>query len=319
MRMAFFITQKTKRLLALSGIMTVAILALLHGNASAASPGTVTITEFMPNPAVVSDANGEWVEIKNATDTAVDMTGWDIDGSTIVTTSGSFILERHASAVICKNTTRSQNDGVVCDGRSNFSLGNVSDTINLRDETNAVVDSLSYGEGVVQEGKSVFADLSYESVKKYSVNNFGQPAHNQTTPLSASSIIYVAHTIDANRNFWPEFIEGEPHHGGRTVRLYATYGDTWTLKNSLKTTNAPLFGTAKFTAEPDSYALCEVATPGFTQSFTRTIVGWFTYPEVGIANLSGANDEYEKCIPINVSANEPSSHVFGDYPTVTTE
>lgn len=315
MQMAFLFSQKTKRLLGMGSALALALAMplLLPVTVSAASPGTVTITEFMANPAVVSDANGEWVEIKNATGTAVDMTGWDIDGSTITTASGSFILERNASAVICKNANRAQNDGVICDATSGFSLGNTSDTIALRDEKNATIHSLSYTDGIIQEGKSTHANLTNETAKKYSTNNFGQPAHNQTNPPSLPGTIYVSHVIDANHNHSPDFADGEVHHAGRTVRLYAVNGDNWTLKNTLQTRSTTFQFTAKFVVEPDAYALCEVATSGFTQSFTRTIVGWTTYPEVGISNLSGAGDEYNKCIPINVSSNEASSHVFGDY------
>lgn len=317
MQMAFLFSQKTKRLLAFGSTIALVALSMIPATASAASPGTVTITEFMANPAVVSDANGEWIEIKNATGTAVDMTGWDIDGSTITTASGSFILERNASAVICKNANRAQNDGVICDGVSGFSLGNTSDTINLRDETNAVVNALAYGEGVVAEGKSNHASLSQETTKKYSVNNFGQPAHNQTNPPSLPGTIYVAHVIDANHNKLPDFVDGESHQAGRTVRLYAVNGTNWTLKDSVQTRNTTFQYTAKFVVAPDAYALCEVATSGFTQSFTRTIVGWYSYPEVGVTNQSGASDEYSKCIPIHVSSSEDSSHVFGDYQTAT--
>lgn len=310
--MAFFNAKNIKQSLVLSGAIFSTMLASMGAVASAASPGSMQITEFMANPASVTDTNGEWVELKNASSETINLTSWDIDGSTI---SGSVFVRPGHSVVICKNANTSLNDGVICDATSGFSLTNTSDTINLRDEENAVVDTLSYGDGIIQEGRSNARSLVSETSKKYSTNNFGTPAHNQTSPPVTPGEIRVHHSIDLNRNGWP-FDADEAHFKGRTIRLYQVNAGAWIPKGAVETTGKYYTESAKFVVDPGKYALCEVATPDFTQSFSRTIAGWYSAPEVGVSNLSGAADEYAKCIPVNVSSNVFTSHVFGDMPVL---
>lgn len=315
MYMAFFNAQNIKHKLALSGAIFVALAAIIgSGTVSAATPGSLSIAEFMANPAVVTDANGEWIELTNTSNATVNLTGWDIDGSTI---SGSPFVRPGHSLVVCKNANTALNGGVVCDATSNFSLGNTADTINVRDENNLVIATLSYSENTVVEGKSNYADLSKESGRKYNADNFGTPAHNQTTPPVLPGEIRVHHTIDTNNNLWPDFNAGEPHFKGRIVRLYQVNGSGWQAKGEVQTTGEYYAKSAKFVVDPGKYALCEVAVPGFSQSFSRTITGWYSAPEVGVTNQSTQTDEYAKCIPVNVSSQVLSSHVFGDTPVLT--
>lgn len=313
MHMAFFNAQNIKQKFALTGAVFIMSLLALGLKASAAVPGSLSITEFMANPAVVTDANGEWIELTNTSAATIDLTGWDIDGSTI---SGSPFVRPGHSLVICKKADTVLNGGVVCDATSNFSLSNTADTINVRDENNLIITSLSYGENTIEEGKSNYADLSKEMARKYNNDNFGTPSHNQTTPPVLPGEVRVHHTIDYNNNLWPDFNAGEPHFKGRVVRLYQLTSSGWTQQGEVETTGLYYAQSAKFVVDPGKYALCELATPGYTQSFSRTITGWYSAPEVGIANQSGANDEYGKCIPVHVSSGIISSHVFGDTPVL---
>jgi len=313
--MAFFNTNINRLLVASGGVIAVALL-LIANPAAAAEPGSLIITEFMANPAVVTDANGEWVEIKNPGDQTIDITGWDIDGSTINTTGEPLTIAPRTFAVICKNANIAQNDGVICDGTSNFSLGNVSDTISLRDEDNLVIASVVYGEGVAQNGRSTHASsLLPETTHKYSVNNFGKPAHNSLTPPEANGEIRVHHSIDQNRNNFPFDSAGEEHYKGRTIRLYNRFNSGWTYVSEVMTNGKYYAATAKFIVAPGKYAACEVSEPGYTQSYVRTILGWYNAPETGITNLSGEADEYEKCMPLSVQAKTVTGGVFGDMVT----
>lgn len=314
MHMAFFNAQNIKHKLALSGAIFVALVAIFSsGSAKAATPDSVSITEFMANPAVVTDANGEWIELKNISSETISLENWDIDGSTI---SGKTFMRPGHSLVICKNANTALNGGVVCDATSGFSLGNTTDTINLRDENNVVISSLTYGENTVVEGKSNYSDLTKEAGRKYNADNFGTPAHNQTTPPLLPGEIRVHHAIDLNNNLWPDFNTGEPHYKGRIVRLYQVTGSIWNAKGEVQTTGEYYAKSAKFVVDPGKYALCEVAASGYAQSFSRTITGWYSAPEVGVANQSTQTDEYAKCIPVNVTSQVISSHVFGDAPVL---
>jgi len=70
---------------------------------------SVVINEFMYNPPGGNDNAREWVELYNLTDDAVDLTGWTIDGDTLIAHptfgNGSMIIPSGGYAVIMTNNT----------------------------------------------------------------------------------------------------------------------------------------------------------------------------------------------------------------------
>ncbi|TNF28455.1 MAG: hypothetical protein EP329_17865 [Deltaproteobacteria bacterium] len=99
-----------------------------------AGVGDLVITEIMPDPAVVVDSKGEWFEVKNVADVAVNLWGIyvDDDGSDELTIGGDVVLEPGAYAVLGRLDDTATNGGVEVDYvYSGMSLSNDSDSLRL--------------------------------------------------------------------------------------------------------------------------------------------------------------------------------------------
>ncbi len=112
--------------------------------------GDLVITEIMQNPSKVTDALGEWFEVRNTTETSVDLQGlfvydggWDF----FVVTS-SLVVDAGDVAVFGRSTTAASNGGVDVDHAwsSGMNLGNSSDMIVLAWGA-TVFDSVSWDDG----------------------------------------------------------------------------------------------------------------------------------------------------------------------------
>jgi hypothetical protein len=135
--------------------------------------GDIIITEIMYNPAIVSDTYGEWLELYNTGDSAINLNGWSMkdQGTDHYTFSEDIIIMPEEYVLLCKNTDISINGGAACDaGYSSFTLGNTADSIILASPDATIIDQASY-------------DVSVEPWK--SLNNAGYSL--QLDPASHSS------------------------------------------------------------------------------------------------------------------------------------
>jgi len=104
-------------------------------------PGAVNliISELMPNPAVVSDAVGEWFEIFNRGTATVDLDGWTIrDDDTdlhLISAPAGLLISPHQFLVLARDGTFSTNGGVAADYvySGNVILANSVDEVVLID------------------------------------------------------------------------------------------------------------------------------------------------------------------------------------------
>ncbi|MHB2224415.1 lamin tail domain-containing protein [Calditrichota bacterium LG24] len=104
------------------------------GGGSTAQPGDIIITEIMQNPDAVYDSNGEWFEIYNASDQAIDLNGWTIKDmdSDIHTIGQSVIIQPGEYLVLGRNADINTNGGVdVAYQYSGIDLANSADEIVL--------------------------------------------------------------------------------------------------------------------------------------------------------------------------------------------
>lgn len=133
--------------------------------------GDLTITEVMTNPAVVSDAYGEWFEVLNRTDRTLVLNGIVITDSAgedwhkITPTDGSLItLEPGEALVLGAEDAADKNGGVdVSYQYIHVSLQNESDDIILQAE-DVVLDELAWDDGASMpdpSGASIMLDQYY--------------------------------------------------------------------------------------------------------------------------------------------------------------
>lgn len=135
----------------LKNTLTVGFVGTIAIYAFAANPGDIIVNEIMQNPAVISDNDGEYVEVYNTTNATIDIEGWilkDKDNDSHTIANGS-PLEVPAGGflVLGRNSDSSVNGGVPVDYQyANFQLSNSSDEVIL-EENGVTIDSVGYDDG----------------------------------------------------------------------------------------------------------------------------------------------------------------------------
>lgn len=118
-------------------------------------PGAVVVTEVMKDPTTVSDTQGEWIEVLNASPGYVDLEGWTLadlgSNSHVIDTGGQgLVLAPGQRMVLGAQDDPTLNGGVVVDYRyAGFTLSNGADEVVLVDAQGAVVDLVAYDDGVL--------------------------------------------------------------------------------------------------------------------------------------------------------------------------
>ncbi len=116
------------------------------------APGGLVITEFIANPDAVSDGDGEWFEIFNASSDDIDLEGMIIgdDGTNNHSVGASVIVPAGGYALLGINGNVALNGGLALDyDYSGFTLANNDDEIVL-ENANGEIDRVAYGVGAFQ-------------------------------------------------------------------------------------------------------------------------------------------------------------------------
>ncbi len=123
--------------------------------------GELLITEFMANPGAVSDTKGEWVELLNATNETLLLTGLIVkdDGSNqfIIEGDEPILLLAGQYFLMARSADPEENGGITPNYTySNFTLGNSEDEIILCLPDGTVMDQVVYNsEWQVNSGASL--------------------------------------------------------------------------------------------------------------------------------------------------------------------
>ncbi len=132
----------------------------------------IVITEIMYDPADIADASGEWFEIYNAADDAIDLNGWRIDSEDgafhFIQYGGQFIIEPGQFLVFGNNDDEATNGEVEVDYQYpgvDYALDNGSDSIILKNLYGDVVDSVHYDEdGGFPKAKGKSIELAHPNL-----------------------------------------------------------------------------------------------------------------------------------------------------------
>ena len=111
----------------------------------------IVINEIMKNPSAVSDASGEWFELYNGGETAVDLCGSTIKDSGndefTITCDDSFVIAAGEYVVLASNGDSESNGGLSVNYTytyGSFKLANTSDEIILIDAAGEEADRVEY-------------------------------------------------------------------------------------------------------------------------------------------------------------------------------
>ncbi len=126
--------------------------SVIDDDGTANAAGDIVITEIMQNPGAVGDNQGEYFEIFNATDAAIDVNGWVIsdagsDTHTIAN-GGPLTIAPGGYLVLGRNADVSTNGGVSVDYQyADFFLANGDDEVILTDASGVIIDRVDYDGG----------------------------------------------------------------------------------------------------------------------------------------------------------------------------
>ncbi len=118
------------------------------------TPGSpIVITEIMYDPEVITDEKGEWFELYNATEAAVDLNGWRLEDNKgqvhIIDNGGAFLLQPGSFVLLGSNNISATNGGADVGyliPYTDFAMGNSDDAVVLKNQLGEVVDSVTYNE-----------------------------------------------------------------------------------------------------------------------------------------------------------------------------
>ena len=175
--------------------------------------GNLLISEVMANPSAVSDSNGEWFEVFNASANTIDLNGITIsDNGTnahLISASTSLLLSPGEYFVLGGNGESAVNGGYIANYvYSNFNLANLNDQIVLLDDTIEIA-RLEYSElpfgsaGISTELIRQMLNLSqadYQTTPsnqlfQYGDGDFGTPGFAGSVPLIPDSPVPIPGTI----------------------------------------------------------------------------------------------------------------------------
>ena len=112
------------------------------------SPPHIVIGRIMADPRGVSDARGEWFEVRNVGTTGVSLRGWHIAsqndrGHTI---TRAVVVPAGSQVVLGRNANRARNGGVRLDYSygSSITLTNAGDWLALKDPSGTTIDSVAW-------------------------------------------------------------------------------------------------------------------------------------------------------------------------------
>ena len=134
----------------IAGFVAMALVVALPFAAQA-----LVINEIMQNPSAVTDGNGEWFEIYNDTNAAIDIDGYTIrdDGSDThrINNGGPLMVPAFGYVVLGPNADQGTNGGAPVDYAygGGWFLSNSADEVILEDAAGAEVDRVEYDGGPV--------------------------------------------------------------------------------------------------------------------------------------------------------------------------
>ena len=129
----------------------------------------VLITELLPNPDVVSDTEGEFIEISNSFPFDVLLTGWQFGtASDLMTFPDDYVIPAYTSVVVARSKAGLQSGyGVDADFEFSFSLANTKGEVILYNAFNEIIDDVAYGTATATDGsETVEAPGAEESIAR---------------------------------------------------------------------------------------------------------------------------------------------------------
>ena len=164
-------------LMKLSCALISALILTLLLPSRAAADSTVVFNEIMYHPNATNEAQLEWVELHNQMAVDMDISGWSLGGGLQFTFAEGTVLGggKHLLIASSPATLQAATGATNIFGPFTGRLSNSGDTLELRNNSQRLMDSVSYG---VEGDWPVAADGAGPSLAKYSRNAGSASAAN---------------------------------------------------------------------------------------------------------------------------------------------
>lgn len=196
-------------------LLTTCLVLLISTNAYATSIqiGDLLISEVMANPNAVSDSNGEWFEIFNASANSIDLNGLTISdddsNSHTINAGGSLFITPGEYFVLGNNGNITSNGGYFANYvYSGFSLSNSSDQLIIQ-ENNFEIARLEYTGSpfgvsgfsaeilnqTINPDQTAYGTTPNELAFQYGDGDFGTPGTSGSLILSSNAPVPIPGAI----------------------------------------------------------------------------------------------------------------------------
>jgi len=258
--------------------------------------GDLVITEIMQDPAAVSDADGEWFEIYNASDATIDLGGLVIkdDGSDSHTIAGSVLVSAGGYALLARNGDSGTNGGLptVDHVYSGFDLANGDDEVVIMDGATEI-DRVAYDGGPsfpdpsgasmyltdVALDNNVGANWAEETVHTYGDGDYGTPRAARPTDTVDPVVANVA-LVNTTLSHTNDYAKD-----GDDLTLSADVSDeTYTLTTSDITADLSTL------LDSGGTAVVAEAYDGVTATWTAALTGVTLAPDAAVTVVVTAED-----------------------------
>ena len=134
-------------------VLAILSLSAFLANAQVAKRYDIVIDELLPDPSPqIGLPASEFIELKNVSREAFNLSGWKLSDGTSTATLSSFVLQPDSFVIICPVSSTSAFTGIYTAlGVSNFpSLNNDGDLIYLQSPENIIIHAVNYSSGWFQ-------------------------------------------------------------------------------------------------------------------------------------------------------------------------
>lgn len=132
-------------------ILFVVVSLLFATRIAAQSPGDIIITEFMANPSAVDDADGEYIELYNNTNTPIDINGDSLldagSNDHLINNESALLIQPHSFLILARSANPLGDSTLLPDYVYTFTLNNGADQIILKTPSGVEIARCNYTNG----------------------------------------------------------------------------------------------------------------------------------------------------------------------------
>jgi endonuclease/exonuclease/phosphatase family metal-dependent hydrolase len=208
---------------------------LVYGDSS------IVISEIMINPSAVSDSYGEWFEVVNMTDMAINLQGWTIkdgdeNGHIINNIGNTLLISPGEYIVLSRNNDFSINGGLISDYvYEGISFSNSEDAILLMNVEGEIIDEVQYTNSwPILSGSSIeIHDLNlnnndnfnwFSATSIYGDGDFGTPG------ISFNATLKTDHSMELPISFSLSHAYPNPFNPSTMVKIQNSSGKNLKLE-----------------------------------------------------------------------------------------